>query len=303
MLPATFINTTTLRVNQTAIGIFGIAILTAGFSFSALLTWTIRNPIFQADAIHQPCAQASGIGLLTIFYNFIISSSYSWKTPTLLLAIAAGLATIIYTALCLLSHRRISKIRSRSPQPQRGHPTSISISNFPLTSASSPATPYETSLLAPSETNTTTIANNSYQPPNYYENYIRNMYPSSTRSPNPQPPDLSHDPSLISEEEMQRQQMLMLLLVNESPALTGQQQQQQQQQQQSTYHLDWQGEGDETPADGYYAPGADTGTGTRRWGRGKLRPWDGVWRGVTRQRSAERSGREERRREIEMGLR
>jgi hypothetical protein len=338
MLPATYIDTNTLRVNQTAIGIFGISILTGGYCFSALLTFTIRNPLFQAEAIHQPCALASGIGLLTIFYNFIVSSSYAWKTPTLLLAIASGLSTIIYTALFLLSHRRISHIRSRAPQQIH-----VSSSTHPLTAASpartsfaSPATTYEPSTLAPSE------RTSSYQPPGFYENYIRNMYPTSTRSPDPPAGELDYDPASISEDEMQRQQMLMLLLANDSPPGGPAQQQRQQA---STYHLDWQAESDDSPAHGYYAPGVGTGssegtgTGTesgtggswpsvppqpepstaRRFARGALRPWDGVWRGVTRREEQHRLqmeqqqqqqqlqqpviGREERRREIEMGLR
>jgi hypothetical protein len=366
MLPATYVKVDTLRVNQTAIGIFGLAILTAGFSFSALLTFTIRNPLFQADAIHQPCALASIVGLLTVFYDFIISNSYTWKTPTLLLAIAAGLSTIIYASLFLLSQRRISKIRSR-PQPSSGssiHP--LTMTSPSRTSFASPAaTPYEPSNLEPVESRRPS----TYQSPGFYENYIRNMYPTSAHSNNninnnnaPGAPasstgDLSYDPHSISEEEMQRQQMLMLLLANEQPA-------HQQQLQQSTFHIDWQGQdgdGDETPAHGYYAPGAETtgsssdgGVGTggswptppppppvqpqsspgKRW-KGALKPWDGVWRGVARrdgqrrgeqiqqqqdeqrqqyeqqqqqhqhhlhhQRSAE--GREERRREIELGYR
>ena len=366
MLPATYAKVDTHRVNQTAIGIFGLAILTAGFSFSALLTFTIRNPLFQAEAIHQPCALASIVGLLTVFYNFIISSSYTWKTPTLLLAIAAGLSTLIYATLFLLSHRRISKIRSR-PQPSSGssiHP--LTLTSPSRTSFASPATPYEPSTLEPTESRRPS----AYQPPGFYENYIRNMYPTSAHSntnttnnnnatgaPSSSTGDLSYDPHSISEEEMQRQQMLMLLLANENPT-----QQQRQNQQQTTFHIDWQGQdgdGDETPAHGYYAPGvgtnasssSDGGVGTggswptppppqppqpqpspgRRW-KGALKPWDGVWRGVARreeqqrqrvneqqqqveqrqkyeqrqhqlhhQRSAE--GREERRREIELGYR
>lgn len=357
MLPATYVRVDTLRVNQTAIGIFGIAILTAGFSFSALLAWTIRNPLFQADAIHQPCALASIVGLLTVFYDFIISSTYMWKTPTLLLAIAAGLSTIIYASLFLLSHRRISKIRSR-PQPSSAssiHP--LTLTSPSRTSFASPATPYEPSTLEPTESRRPS----AYQPPGFYENYIRNMYPTSAHSntnnagaPGSSTGDLSYDPHSISEEEMQRQQMLMLLLANEQPA---------QQQQQSTFHIDWQGQdqdADDIPAHGYYAPGvgtasSDGGVGTggswptppppqqqqqqqstgRRW-KGALKPWDGVWRGVARreeqhrqrqheqqqqqqqqeqhqhqqqlhqhqlhhQRSAD--GREERRREIELGYR
>ena len=323
MIPATYVDVNTLRVNQTAVGIFGIAILTGGFSFSALLTFTIRNPLFQAEAIHQPCALASGVGLLTVFYNFIISSSYKWKTSTLLLAIAAGVSTIVYTGLLLLSLRRVSHVRSRPPQTASST-VPLTMGSPGRTSFASPATTYEPSTIAPSE------RTSSYQPSGYYENYIRNMYPTSTRAPEPNPADLGYDPTSISEEEMQRQQMLMLLLANESPA--------QQQQQQSTFHIDWQGEADDSPAHGYYAPGVTTnsstgsGTGTggswpspapppeqstaRRWTRGALRPWDGVWRGVARREEQQQQqqqpqnqqqpnpmGREERRREIELGLR
>ena len=322
MLPATFVDVNTLRVNQTAVGIFGIAILTGGFSFSALLTFTIRNPLFQAEAIHQPCALASGVGLLTVFYNFIISSSYHWKISTLLLAIAAGVSTIVYTGLLLLSLRRVSHIRSRPAQASSTLP--LTIGSPGRTSFASPATTYEPSTLAPSE------RTSSYQHPGYYENYIRNMYPSSARAPEPNSAELGYDPNSISEEEMQRQQMLMLLLANEPSA---------HQQQQSTFHIDWQAEGDDSPAHGYYAPGVatgsstETGTGTggswptappppeqstaRRWTRGALRPWDGVWRGVARREEQQQqqqqqeqqrhqhtaSDREERRREIELGLR
>lgn len=321
MLPTTYINADTLRVNQTAVGIFGIAILTAGFSFSALLTFTIRNPLFQAEAIHQPCGIACAVGLLTVFYNFIVSSSYTWKTPTLLLAIAAGISTIVYAGLFLLSHRRISQIRSQPAQPG---------STLPLTSASpgrtsfaSPATPYEPSL-APSNDRRPS----NYQPPGFYDNYIRNMYPTSTNTnaapaPSTSELELGYDPHSISEEEMQRQQMLMLLLANDNPSAP--------QQQSSTYHLDWQ-DADDSPAHGYYAPGAGTGsssgsgTGTggswpappappepapaKRWTDRAMRPWDGVWRGVTRREEQQNQqpppqlqGREERRREIEMGYR
>lgn len=325
MLPATYVESSTLRVNQTAVGIFGIAILTAGFSFSALLSFTIRNPLFQAEEIHQPCGIASIVGLLTVFYHFIVSSTYTWKTPTLLLAIAAGISTIVYAGLFLLSQRRISQIRS---QPRQAD-------HVPLGSASPARTSFTTGP-AVSTYEPTTERSSSYQPTGYYENYIRNMYPTSTRGAHSPPGEptgaAGYDPHSISEEEMQRQQMLMLLLANDQPA-----QSVQQQAQSSTYNIDWQGQdadADDAPAHGYYAPGAGTGSGSSgvgtgaswpsaelppspsRWPKLKMRPWDGVWRGVTRREEQRRNsqqqqqqqqqvlgGREERRREIELGLR
>lgn len=349
MLPATYVDTTTLRVNQTAVGIFGIAILTAGFSFSALLTFTIRNPLFQADSIHQPCGIASAVGLLTVFYNFIVSTNYTWKTPTLLLAIAAGISTIVYAGLFLFSHRRITKIRSLP---------STSSHHLPLNTASPTRNSFATGPASTIYDPTNDRTTSSYQPTGYYENYIRNMYPSA-RGPSPAGPSEpgtntnaseAPDANSISEEEMQRQQMLMLLLANEDAHP-----QQQHQQQQSTFHIDWQGQDQDVddamtpPAHGYYAPGTGTGSssgvgtggswpsvegsgsgatttmGSAGGRRNFLRPWDGIWRGVTRrdegrgsgredflqqQQRAQQAqqqrvvdGREERRREIELGLR
>lgn len=325
MLPATYVESSTLKVDQTAVGIFGIAILTAGFSFSALLTFIIRNPLFQAEAIHQPCGIASIIGLLTVFYDFIVSSTYVWKIHSLLLAIAAGISTIVYAGLFLLSQRRISQIRSQ-PRPADHVPLAV-----PLGSAS----PARTSFTGPavSTYEPTTERSSSYQPTGYYENYIRNMYPTSARSGNSPPGeptgtgDTGYDPHSISEEEMQRQQMLMLLLANDQPPQLSQQR--------STYNIDWEGqdlEPDSAPAHGYYAPGTGTGSSSgvgtgsswpsvelpapSRFQKLKMKPWDGVWRGVTRRVESQPQNlqqqqqqqhavdvREERRREIELGLR
>ena len=306
MLPVTFDNDPGLRVSKSALGIFAVALLTAGFSFTALLCFAVRNPVFQADAIFLPSLTSSAVGLLTVFYDFLISSKFFWNTPALLLTIAASLSTIVYGTLLIFTHRKVGVRKSRSPGM-----------SMPLRPASMSS------------------AGGAWQEPSYYENYIRNMYPTSTHQAQAQaqPQQMGYDPNSITEEEMQRQQMLMLLLHKEQAPTPDPSQ--------STFRIDWQGqEQDDTPVHGYYAPQPQTafpqsaipqsafpqsaypqtayppqsGISSRQW-TGGAPPWDGVWRGplaATRgraisaieqwhQRAASQEEREERRREIEMG--
>ena len=72
MLPITFDSQAQLRMSKAALGIFAVALLTAGFSFTALLCFAVRNPLFQADAVFLPSLTACAIGLLTIFYLSLI---------------------------------------------------------------------------------------------------------------------------------------------------------------------------------------------------------------------------------------
>lgn len=308
MLPATFDSDPLLRVAKSVIGIFAVALLTAGFSLTGLLAFAVRNPLFRADAVYLPSLTSCALGLLTIFYDFLISSRFSWTTPALLLTIAAAVSTVIYGGLLIWTYRKISSIRSSTPA---NHPLDMRPSSLQ-------------SDLAGTHYNT---ANQAYQPQGYYENYVRNMYPASTHVQTPPANAVGgYDPNSLTEEEMQRQQMLMLLLTREqapTPDPT-----------QSTFHIDWQGgqEPDEyhrlqqhqppgTPVGGYYAPTSTSsqpgsafpnsafplqsalsgsvysprpGTGGRQWTQDHMKPWDGIMRGVATQRRS--------REEMEMGM-
>ena len=340
ILPATFDTDPLLRVSKAVLGIFSVALLTAGFSFTGLLCFAVRNPLFQADSIFLPALTSCALGLLTIFYDFLISSRYVWNTPALLLTIAASLSTITYGVLLIYTQRKISSIKSRGAHAplnlQGARPASL---NSDAASA----------------------MNYNYQAPGYYENYIANMFPASTRQM-PQGSPGGYDPNNITEEEMQRQQMLMLLLHREQPPTPDPSQ--------STFHLDWQpGEQEDgAPAHGFYAPNGQLNTpgsayppsghpgsawpqsgypntaypqtawpqsghpqsagypppqpGLLRRLTEELPPWDGQWRGggprsrnvsavsgmngqwqqpSVQDRIQDRRDREERRREIELG--
>jgi hypothetical protein len=289
MLPATFDHEPQLRVSELAIGIFAIAILTAGFCLTLLLTFAVPNPIFQGDAIYLPALTSCALGLLTMFYDFAISKRYVWNTPALLSIVAAAVSSIVYAGQLIWIYRKISSVKHRGPPILSQQPEELS---------REPSGP-------------------RYQDPAYYDNYIRNMFPASAH---PQPAATTYNPNSISEEEMQRQQMLMLLLHRDagpSPDAS-----------QSTFRIDWQGQDQDepVPSRGFYAPNSASTTSaypltavSANWpAPQQLRPWDGVWRSpapvsslghdrgrvqndqyALRDRSQER--REERRREIEMG--
>ncbi|KAK3634630.1 hypothetical protein LTR56_015210 [Elasticomyces elasticus] len=297
MLPVTFDSNAQSRISKPALGIFAVALLTAGFSFTALLCFAVRNPLFQADAVFLPSLTSCLVGLLTVFYDFLTSARYVWNVPALLVTIAAAVTTVIYGGLLVYTQRRITIVKARGPaMPLQVHrPGSLGSSAGP------------------------------WQEQTYYENYNRNMFPTSIREPQPQPQPVGHDPNQITEEEMQRQQMLMLLLHREQPPTPDPSQ--------STFHIDWQGQEqeDSPPTNGWYAPQLQTAYSahppqsaypetaypapspgiSRQW-TGDLRPWDGVWRGPPPQVGRVSSSiqqwdhagsREERRQEIERGMR
>lgn len=297
MLPATFDSNPQLRVSKVALAIFAITLLIAGFCLTVLLSLAIRNALFHAESIFLPALISCAIGLLTIFYNFLISARYTWNLASLLLTIAAAITTIIYGILLFWTHRRIGAAQ------QRAASRTVQSMQVPLER---------------SNTVGSSVNNRSFQEhvPSYYENYVQNMYPASAHHA---AQSTGYDPNAITEEEMQRQQMLMLLLHKDQVPTPDPSS--------STFHIDWQGrEDDDTPANGYYAPHSAPSSAytprpgiVRQW-TNDLRPWDGVWRGVQARGNTPQStdqeqtpvssgtdsrpgatSREQRRREIEAG--
>ncbi|KAF2161201.1 hypothetical protein M409DRAFT_28243 [Zasmidium cellare ATCC 36951] len=283
MLPATFEKDpkSSLKVAEAVVGIFAVALLAAGFSFTALLCFAVRNPLFQADAVFLPALTSCALGLLTVLYDFLVFSRYTWNTPALLVTVAGALSTIVYGGLLIWTQRRIVNIKANRPSGVPPLQPPIQLTHQHRDS--------EATL---------------WQEPSYYENYTRNMFPTAHR-PTQQPP-AGYDPNVITEEEMQRQQMLMLLLQKDQPSTPDPTQ--------STFHIDWQGRDDDdgAPEHGYYAPQRSAHPQTAYPGPSPLmrqmtqdlQPWDGVWRtpaaisnGMAR--PASREFREARRQEIE----
>lgn len=300
ILPSNFDNDQ-YRANKSFLAIFSVALLTAGFSLTGFLCFAVRNWLFRADAVLLPALSSCALGLLTVFYCFLINNRYAWNTAALLTTIAASISTIVYAGLLIWTQRRLSAVKATAPASIPLRRTSFS-SNIPL-----------------------------YQDPTYYSNYLANMYPASTNGGPTGPPA-----EALTEEELQRQQMLMLLLnrpLERAPSLN--------QTADSFNRIEWETReeglgsplnqrGERAPPyNGYYAPQPQhppapaytpqyTPQGIAppmRIGEQELRPWDGVWRGgeVPSQerlhpafRDARTIGRspsrEARRRQIENGL-
>lgn len=277
MLPSTFDSDAQLRISKAALGIFGVALLTAGFSLTALMWFACRSWIFQADCVFLPSMTACIIGLLTVFYSFIISSRYVWNVASLLTAVGAALFTVIYAVLLFLTHRNISSVK-RSPNSD---PVSL-LRRPSITVADDPG-------LSPGPSP-------HWHEPTYYSNHVANMYPAARPlSQQPAQPPLEE----LTEEDLMRQQMLMLLQkqpespITPEPTIN------------SFNRIDFalSPEDDqprEPPAYGYYAPSAAPSSQQRLQQRPpQLQPWDGVWR-VEERRPSDMARREQRRREIEM---
>lgn len=118
---------------------------------------------------YSPALASSALGLLTIAYNFLASRSYEWGTAAISGTVISATSTLLYGALLLWTHRRMIKSQEKSaPRP------------------------------------------NMWSEQTYYTNYISNMYPTSSRSPSA-PPELP-----LTEDDGINQQMAMLLMKSDS---------------------------------------------------------------------------------------
>ncbi|KAH7066953.1 hypothetical protein BKA63DRAFT_131670 [Paraphoma chrysanthemicola] len=114
ILPGLYATEPQLRFSQAVLSVFVVALLTAGYSFTALLCFACRNELFQAEAVFLPALASSALGLLSIAYNFGSSRSYTWGTSAISGTVVATTATLTYTALLLWTHSRIVKIKEKA---------------------------------------------------------------------------------------------------------------------------------------------------------------------------------------------
>ncbi|KAF2792559.1 hypothetical protein K505DRAFT_307447 [Melanomma pulvis-pyrius CBS 109.77] len=152
ILPGLYAKNPELKFSQAVLSVFVVALLTAGYSFTALLCFACRNEMFQAEAVFLPALTSSAIGLLTIAYNFLSSRRYEWRTAAISGTVISTTSTMLYAMLLLWTHRRIIKIKEAR----------------------------------------TSRSANLWSEQSFYTNYIQNMYPATTtRSPSAHPPEIS----------------------------------------------------------------------------------------------------------------
>lgn len=266
-------------------GIFSVALLTAGFSLTGLLCFACRNWFFQADSVFTPALISCTLGLFTVFYSFAVSRKYVWNVVALLVTVGSSISIVVYATLLIWTFRRIAAVRKNAPES-----TSMS-------------------LLGQPQNPLTQGLSTSYHDPSYFDNHLANMYPAArpTQTQEPRIP-----PDDITEEDHLRQQMLMLLTTKPEPQSGGSSGA-------NTFNrIEFPLDEPEPPRPrvspsmqspgppayhgyhGYYAPSASRHSSQQSsQGTPAMPPWDGIWRGggdVT-----DLATREERRRQIEQG--
>ncbi|OAL05061.1 hypothetical protein IQ06DRAFT_213616 [Phaeosphaeriaceae sp. SRC1lsM3a] len=110
ILPGLYVSDSShLKMGQAVLLVFVVALLTAGYSFTALLCFACRNERFQAEGVFLPALASSAIGLVSIAYNFLSSDAYHWGTSAITGTVVSSTATLTYGALLIWTQNRISR--------------------------------------------------------------------------------------------------------------------------------------------------------------------------------------------------
>ncbi|OCL13650.1 hypothetical protein AOQ84DRAFT_371977 [Glonium stellatum] len=139
IIPALYDSDPKLRFSKGVLSIFVVALMTAGYSFTALLCFACRNKAFQAESVFLPSLASSALGFLTVLYNFASSKRFIWNTAAVVTIVLAASFSIIYGMLLWWTHRRLAQIRAQ----------------------------------------TNDRPNNTWSDPSFYQNFIANMYPAT----------------------------------------------------------------------------------------------------------------------------
>jgi hypothetical protein len=173
------------KLSQAVLSVFVVALLTAGYSFTALLCFACRNDEFQAENVFvyvipclfivivclrtsSPALSSSIFGLIVIIYNFLGTTSYKWGLASTSATVLSGFATALYAVL-LFWKRRVVARRQKSASQR----------------------------------------SNLYSEQSYYTNYIQNTYPSAIRTQ-------SQPPSAAATEDDGVNQSLRLLMLRDA---------------------------------------------------------------------------------------
>ncbi|KAJ4320976.1 hypothetical protein N0V94_003153 [Neodidymelliopsis sp. IMI 364377] len=116
ILPGLYAKEPQLRFSQAVLSVFVVALLTAGYSFTALLCFACHDREFQIESVYLYALASSVFGVLTIIYNFFATRSYHWGTAAVSGTVISTTATILYAALFLWTHRRVAKLRKSTSQ-------------------------------------------------------------------------------------------------------------------------------------------------------------------------------------------
>ncbi|KAJ4988546.1 hypothetical protein SVAN01_06001 [Stagonosporopsis vannaccii] len=116
ILPGLYAKNADLRFSTAVLSVFVVALLTAGYSFTALLCFACRNDEFQAENVFVPALASSIFGLVVILYNFLATNSYRWSTAATSATVLSGFATALYASLLWWKRRHIARRRNAVSQ-------------------------------------------------------------------------------------------------------------------------------------------------------------------------------------------
>ncbi|KAF2622532.1 hypothetical protein BU25DRAFT_425697 [Macroventuria anomochaeta] len=117
ILPGLYANDEKLyKLSQPVLSVFVVALLTAGYSFTALLCFACRDDEFQAENVFVPALGSSIFGLVVIIYNFLATRSYKWSTAAISATVLSGFATALYAGLLFWKRRIIARRRKSASQ-------------------------------------------------------------------------------------------------------------------------------------------------------------------------------------------
>ncbi|EDU43391.1 hypothetical protein PtrSN002B_005331 [Pyrenophora tritici-repentis] len=148
ILPGLYAKDAKLRFSEAVLSVFVVALLTAGYSFTALLCFACRNDRFQADGVFLPALTSSVLGLVSIAYNFLSSRAYDWGTAAISGTALSTVTTLLYAVLLLWKYRRMAKTKEHVEQRSNLWSEQSYYSNFVAnmypTATRSPSQPFET---------------------------------------------------------------------------------------------------------------------------------------------------------------
>ncbi|OSS48628.1 hypothetical protein B5807_06957 [Epicoccum nigrum] len=116
ILPGLYAKEHELRFSTSVLSVLVVALLTAGYSFTALLCFACRNDEFQAENVFVPALASSIFGLIVVSYNFLATTSYRWSTAATSATVLSGFATILYTILLWWKRRMVARRRKSATQ-------------------------------------------------------------------------------------------------------------------------------------------------------------------------------------------
>lgn len=156
ILPSTFDENAQLRFSRGVLYMIIVALLTGGYSLTALLWFACPSILFRIDYIFIPTFSVSLFGFLATTYAFASSSRYSFSSASAPTTLALTVfSAIVYGSLALFARRNMSKITRPAPD-RSSHNYSPNRNSY---------------------NNTPTAG--QWQEPAFYQNFIQNMHPTA----------------------------------------------------------------------------------------------------------------------------